>query len=72
VHDLHPGDLIATGMPAGCPLSIPSPMMQRIGALLPKKTKWDIFMGVQGKRAQRVLRLCGRQDGTFADNRAGA
>jgi 2-keto-4-pentenoate hydratase/2-oxohepta-3-ene-1,7-dioic acid hydratase in catechol pathway len=52
VHDLHPGDLIATGTPAGCALSIPSPMMQRIGALLSEKTKWDLFMRVQGKRAQ--------------------
>ena len=52
VHDLHPGDLIATGTPAGCALSIPSPMMQRIGALLSEKTKWDLFMRVQDKRAQ--------------------
>ncbi len=52
VHDLHPGDLIATGTPAGCALSIPSPMMQRLGALLPEKKKWDLFMAVQAKRAQ--------------------
>ena len=52
VHDLHPGDLIATGTPAGCALSIPSPMMQRIAALLPEKTKWDLFMSVQAKRAR--------------------
>ena len=52
VHDLYPGDLIATGTPAGCALSIPSPMMQRLGALLPEKKKWDLFMTLQAKRAQ--------------------
>ena len=46
------GDLIATGTPAGCALSIPSPMMQRLAALLPEKRKWDLFMTVQAKRAQ--------------------
>jgi 2-keto-4-pentenoate hydratase/2-oxohepta-3-ene-1,7-dioic acid hydratase in catechol pathway len=50
VHDLHPGDLIATGTPAGCALSIPSPMMQRIAALLPERMRWDAFMRVQASR----------------------
>ena len=50
VHDLHPGDLIATGTPAGCALSIPSPMMQRVAALLPERMRWEAFMRVQGNR----------------------
>ena len=29
VHDLHAGDLIATGTPAGCALSVPSPAVPR-------------------------------------------
>lgn len=50
VQDFHAGDLLATGTPAGCALSIPSPAKQKIGALLPEKKKWDIFFKVQEKR----------------------
>lgn len=50
VQDLLAGDLIATGTPAGCALSIPSPAKQRIGALLPEKAKWRAFMKVQAGR----------------------
>lgn len=50
VHDLHPGDLIATGTPAGCALSIPSPLMQRLAALLPERMRWDAFLRVQASR----------------------
>lgn len=52
VHDLHTGDLIATGTPAGCALSVPSPAKQRIAALLPEVTKWRMFMKVQAARPQ--------------------
>ncbi|MDM4769167.1 fumarylacetoacetate hydrolase family protein [Solimonas sp. SE-A11] len=52
VQDLEPGDLLATGTPAGCALSIPSPAKQKIGALLPEKKKWEIFMKVQAGRSQ--------------------
>lgn len=52
VQDFEPGDLLATGTPAGCALSIPSPAKQKIGALLPEKKKWDIFFKVQSKRPQ--------------------
>lgn len=51
VHDLHPGDLIATGTPAGCALSVPSPLMQRLAALLPERMRWDAFMRVQASRS---------------------
>jgi 2-keto-4-pentenoate hydratase/2-oxohepta-3-ene-1,7-dioic acid hydratase in catechol pathway len=52
VQDLFVGDLLATGTPAGCALSIPSPAKQRIGALLPEATKWKMFMKVQSGRTQ--------------------
>lgn len=52
IQDLAPGDLIATGTPAGCALSIPSPVKQRVGALIPEKLKWKIFMNAQARRTQ--------------------
>jgi 2,4-didehydro-3-deoxy-L-rhamnonate hydrolase len=52
VHDLHAGDLLATGTPAGCALSIPSPLAQRVVALFPESVKWRMFMKVQAGRAQ--------------------
>jgi 2,4-diketo-3-deoxy-L-fuconate hydrolase len=50
VHDFEPGDLLATGTPAGCALAVPSPMKQRIAALLPEKKKWELFFKIQSKR----------------------
>lgn len=52
VQDLHAGDLLSTGTPAGCALSVPSPFKQRMGALLPESTKWAIFNKVQEGREQ--------------------
>src|SRR5208282_5875478 len=52
IHDLAPGDLIATGTPSGCALSVPSPFKQRIFALLPEATKWRTFLKVQERRTQ--------------------
>ena len=52
VHDLHAGDLLSTGTPSGCALSIPSPAKQRIAALLPEAAKWKAFMKVQAGRSQ--------------------
>jgi len=52
VHDLYAGDLLSTGTPAGCALSVPSPAKQRIFALLPEKLKWKMFMNIQGSRSQ--------------------
>lgn len=52
VHDLHAGDLLATGTPAGCALSVPSPAKQRTVGLLPEKAKWALFMRIQAKRSQ--------------------
>ncbi len=52
VQDFHVGDLLSTGTPAGCALSVPSPAKQRIAALLPEATKWKAFMKVQAGRSQ--------------------
>lgn len=52
VHDLFTGDLLSTGTPSGCALAVPSPFKQRVGALLPEKTKWAIFNKVQAGRPQ--------------------
>ena len=52
VQDFHAGDLLATGTPAGCALSIPSPAKQRVAALLPEATKWKAFLATQAKRTQ--------------------
>ena len=54
VHDLLAGDLIATGTPAGCALSVPSAAKQRFAALLPERTKWQIFHRIQ-LRSPRYL-----------------
>jgi 2,4-diketo-3-deoxy-L-fuconate hydrolase len=52
VHDLAAGDLLSTGTPAGCALSVPSPAVQRIAALLPEKARWKLFLSAQARRAQ--------------------
>ena len=50
--DFAAGDLIATGTPAGCALSVPSPGKQRVAALLPQALKWKMFFKVQAARTQ--------------------
>jgi 2-keto-4-pentenoate hydratase/2-oxohepta-3-ene-1,7-dioic acid hydratase in catechol pathway len=52
VQDLHIGDLIATGTPAGCALSVPSPARMRLVALLPERLKWKMFLKLQSGRTQ--------------------
>jgi 2-keto-4-pentenoate hydratase/2-oxohepta-3-ene-1,7-dioic acid hydratase in catechol pathway len=52
VQDLHAGDLIATGTPAGCALTVPSPFRQKLAALVPEATKWKVFFDLQAKRSQ--------------------
>ncbi|MEO0439213.1 MAG: fumarylacetoacetate hydrolase family protein [Pseudomonadota bacterium] len=52
IQDLEVGDLIATGTPAGCALSVPSPRKQKIAAVLPEAKKWELFMNSQLKRTQ--------------------
>ena len=44
VQDLFAGDLIATGTPAGCALSVPSPFRQKIAGAFPRSDQVeDIF-----------------------------
>jgi 2,4-didehydro-3-deoxy-L-rhamnonate hydrolase len=52
VQDFAPGDLIATGTPAGCALSIPSPVALRVVSLFGEKVRWKMFLKVQAKRTQ--------------------
>ncbi len=52
VQDLHVGDLLSTGTPSGCALSVPSPGRQRIAALLPEAAKWKMFLKIQAGREQ--------------------
>ena len=52
VQDFAPGDLLATGTPAGCALSIPSPGKQKVAALLPEAKKWELFLKAQAGRTQ--------------------
>ena len=56
VQDFTAGDLIATGTPAGCALTIPSPTKQRIAALLPEAVKWKAFMKAQEGRSSYYLK----------------
>ena len=52
VHDLYVGDLLSTGTPAGCALSVPSPMKQRLAAALSEESKWKMFMEIQAARTE--------------------
>lgn len=52
VQDFDAGDLLATGTPAGCALRVPSPAKQRLAALVPETTKWELFLAAQAKRSQ--------------------
>jgi 2,4-diketo-3-deoxy-L-fuconate hydrolase len=57
VQDFAAGDLIATGTPAGCALSIPSPTKQRFAAaLLPEAVKWKAFLKAQEGRSAFYLK----------------
>ena len=50
IANLNVGDLIMTCTPAGCALSIPSPLVAKIGGLLPEATKWAMFKKMQAKK----------------------
>lgn len=52
VHDFAPGDLIATGTPAGCALTVPSPAKQKVAGFLPEALKWKLFLKLQSERTQ--------------------
>ena len=52
VQDFDAGDLLATGTPAGCALSVPSPAKQRLAALAAREDEVEAFLKVQAKRTQ--------------------
>jgi 2-keto-4-pentenoate hydratase/2-oxohepta-3-ene-1,7-dioic acid hydratase in catechol pathway len=52
VQDFAPGDLLSTGTPAGCALSIPSPVALRIVTFIGEKFRWKMFHKIQAKRRQ--------------------
>lgn len=52
LQDLFAGDLLATGTPSGCALSVPSPVKMRIAGILPEAAKWKMFINVQAARTQ--------------------
>lgn len=53
--DLSPGDVLLTGTPAGCALTVPSPLLARVAGLLPEAKKWELFKKAQG-RSPRYLK----------------
>ncbi|GAA6132680.1 fumarylacetoacetate hydrolase family protein [Halopseudomonas sabulinigri] len=57
VHDFAPGDLIATGTPHGCALTVPSPAKQRLAAaLLSPAKRMQTFLKMQEARANYYLK----------------
>lgn len=49
---LAPGDVVLTGTPGGVALQPPGPLLQRLAALLPEETRWQVFVSMQERRAQ--------------------
>lgn len=52
LQDFAPGDLIATGTPAGCALAVPSPGKQKVAALLSPAKRLQLFLKSQLARPQ--------------------
>ena len=52
LQDLHPGDLIATGTPAGVALGLPGGLAQLVAGLLPERVRWKLFLKTQLRRPQ--------------------
>lgn len=50
VQDFAPGDLLATGTPAGCALRVPSPAVVKLLGLLPPAKRWKLFGKAQARR----------------------
>lgn len=63
LQDLHPGDLIATGTPAGCAMRIPPPVVVKLLGLLPERTKWRAFVRAQSRRREYL------RDGDVVESR---
>ena len=50
--NFEPGDVVMTGTPSGCALSLPAPWLVKLTSLLPDAMKWRLFNKVQLKRRQ--------------------
>ncbi len=55
VQDVFPGDLLATGTPAGCAARAPGKTIMLIGSLLPERVKWANFVKM-GRQNSRYLK----------------
>lgn len=55
LQDLHPGDLLATGTPAGCAVRAPGKVMLFLANLLPPRVRWEKFIDL-GRRNPRYLK----------------
>lgn len=52
IEDLAPGDMIFTGSPGGCALSVPPKPVVKLLGLLPEAVKWKAFVGKQAKNPE--------------------
>lgn len=52
IEDLAPGDMIFTGSPGGCALSVPPAPVVKLLGLLPEAVKWKGFVGKQAKNPE--------------------
>lgn len=52
IADFAMGDVLMTGTPSGCALSLPKAAVIKISGLLPEATKWDLFLKSQKRRSQ--------------------
>ena len=50
--DLAPGDLVLTGSPGGCALSVPPGLVVKLLGLLPEALKWKAFVTKQAKNPE--------------------
>lgn len=51
IEDLMPGDLIFTGSPGGCALTVPPAFIVKLLGLLPERVKWNAFVSKQAKNS---------------------
>lgn len=52
LENLAPGDIVLTGSPGGCALSVPPSIIVKLLGLLPEQLKWKAFVFKQRKRSQ--------------------
>ena len=64
IADFNPGDVLMTGTPSGCALSVPPAPLVKISGLLPEAEKWSIFVKMQQRRSQ-YLKVGDRMEATI-------